>query len=230
MKRIIGLLLIFMTFICITSYGNTDNDRWRWYDSTSTISWYWDKNTLRYDAQNNQAVVWTKKITLSNNPNQSSTTTLEQKLIDFSKKKSKVLQYVLHYNNYSNTATKANGLLWPIYPDTPDEMLSNSVANQLGISHIYTSSPDRWKWIKSTDTYSMYIFSEIDEQSPNIYQVFIKKVYPNNPENHQILFSRYTCNFTEGTIGVGNRRDMPIPGTINEVIYNAAYEIFKESH
>jgi hypothetical protein len=67
-------------------------------------------------------------------------------------------------------------------------MLSNSVANQLGISHIYTSSPDRWKWIKSTDTYSMYIFSEIDEQSPNIYQVFIKKVYPNNPENHQILW------------------------------------------
>jgi hypothetical protein len=228
-KRIIGLLLMFMTFMCITSYGNTDNNRWCWYASTSTTSYYWDKNTLRYNDQNNQAIVWIKKITLNSNPNHSPEITLVQKLIDFSNKKYRVTQYVSHYNNYSSTPTKANYLGF-VYPDSQDEMLSNSISDQLGISHMYTNSSDRWRWIMSTDTYSIYIFSDIYEQSSNTYQVLIKRVYPNNPENRQVLFSSYTCNFTAGTVGIGNRRDMPIPGTINEAIYNAAYAIFKESH
>lgn len=239
MKRILGLLLIFAELMCMVVFANTDDSRWKEYASSDVKRYYWDVQTLKYDAATNKALLWTKATWKYNNPSEKylpgdlPETELYQITIDFNTKEDQEIQCVYYFKNGISKLEQSNQPPYFIYPDSFLERLADEVADRLGIPHLFQNLSPRWKWVKSTDTHSIYILNQapVYDENSKSYKVHCKMIWPN--AYHKVGFNSYDCNFDEGTIKsyINGKYiyHIPIPDTEEEAIYNAAYALFKEN-
>ena len=105
MKRILGLLFVFVGLMCTMVFADTDDSRWKEYASSDAKRYYWDVQTLKYDAATNKALLWTKATWKYNNPSEKylpgdlPETELYQITIDFNTKEEQEVQYVYYFKN-----------------------------------------------------------------------------------------------------------------------------------
>lgn len=208
-------------------FANTDDSRWKEYASSDVKRYYWDVQTLKYDAATNKALLWIKF------PGRMAETELHQITIDFNTKEDQEIQCVYYFKNGISKLEQSNQPPYFIYPDSFLERLADEVADRLGIPHLFQNLSPRWKWVKSTDTHSIYILNQapVYDENSKSYKVHCKMIWPN--AYHKVGFNSYDCNFDEGTIKsyINGKYiyHIPIPDTEEEAIYNAAYALFKEN-
>lgn len=60
-KLFMALLSLLTLLVCLTaSADNGQGERWKWFYSSSRLSFYYDLDTLSYDSTTNVADVWIK--------------------------------------------------------------------------------------------------------------------------------------------------------------------------
>lgn len=165
-------LLIF----CSSSFAEQLDSRWKFFGSSNFNS-YFDTKTIEYDPSNQIATVWTTDV------NKEGEKEYEWKIkISYKTKEYTYVYYIHHINLGKETVTSS--LPWKekwdaIIPDSQSEALANSVASILHINPIYPGGADRWKWVHSTDQYSLYIAKDTLEYDPltATYTIWAKQIY-----------------------------------------------------
>lgn len=166
-------LLIF----CSSSFAEQLDSRWKFFYSFSNFNCYFDTKTIEYDPSNQIATVWTTDV------NKEGEKEYEWKIkISYKTKEDTTVYYIHHINLGKETVTSL--LPWKekwdaISPDSRSEALANSVASILHINPIYPGGADRWKWVHSTDQYSLYIAKDTLEYDPltATYTIWAKQIY-----------------------------------------------------
>ncbi|WP_370850284.1 hypothetical protein [Megasphaera sp.] len=217
MRCLIILCALIVTGISIIC-ADSPNSRWRWYYSSSTTSMYYDTQTLKYDDINQIAKIWTKDVDAKGFKYSERLITISYRYKTFSVEKT-----VFYKNGYPQVYQMVQTIK-PIVPDSPMESLANSVGAIYHQSAIYPSGPNRWRWIHSTDKYSMYIASgcEIYYPETNMHLVWIKRtsIYGGT------YVEGYYCNFSNETIMNSGKPRTIIPESDDEYIYDAAKDLF----
>lgn len=165
-------LLIF----CSSSFAEQLDSRWKFFGSSNFNS-YFDTKTIEYDPSNQIATVWTTDV------NKEGEKEYEWKIkISYKTKEYTYVYYIHHIKLGKETVTSS--LPWKekwdaIIPDSEPEALANSVASILHINPIYPGGADRWKWVHSTDQYSLYIAKDTLEYDPltATYTIWAKQIY-----------------------------------------------------
>lgn len=166
-------LLIF----CSSSFAEQLDSRWKFFSSFSNFNCYFDTKTIEYDPSNQIATVWTTEV------NEEGEKEYEWKIkISYKTKEDIRVYYIHHINLGKETVTSSmpwKGKWSAISPDSQSEALANSVASILHINPIYPGGADRWKWVHSTDQYSLYIAKDTLEYDPltATYTIWGKQIY-----------------------------------------------------
>ncbi|MGN8758812.1 hypothetical protein [Acidaminococcus fermentans] len=166
-------LLIF----CSSSFAEQLDSRWKFFCSFSNFNCYFDTKTIEYDPSNQIATVWTTDV------NKEGEKEFEWKIkISYKTKEDTTVYYIHHIKLGKETVTSS--IPWKekwdaISPDSRSEALANSVASILHINPIYPGGADRWKWVHSTDQYSLYIAKDTLEYDPltATYTIWAKQIY-----------------------------------------------------
>jgi hypothetical protein len=176
--QILGICLA-MLGLCSIAFAEELDPRWKWYSSTSDGSDYFDTNTIEYDADSQIATVWTTDV------NKEGEKEYEWKIKISYKTKEYTPVYCIHHIKLGlGKETVTSSIPWKekwdaIIPDSESEALANSVASILHINPIYPGGADRWKWVHSTDQYSLYIAKDTLEYDPltATYTIWAKQIY-----------------------------------------------------
>lgn len=166
-------LLIF----CSSSFAEQLDSRWKFFGPFSNFNSYFDTKTIEYDPSNQIATVWITDV------NKEGEKEYEWKIkISYKTKEDTPVYYIHHINLGKDTVTSS--MPWKekwdaISPDSRSEALANSVASILHINPIYPGGADRWKWVHSTDQYSLYIAKDTLEYDPltATYTIWAKQIY-----------------------------------------------------
>lgn len=232
------LFFVFLLSIFISSYSKTLaaplDSRWKLYSSFGSTNQYYDTKTIEYDPDEQIAKVWT----LHTDSKGGQSKILEFSAISFKYKSSDLgMQYVIYDNNGNPiTRTVSETYTWrSILPDTPVETLANSIASELHLQPIYKGGPDRWKWLRSTDKYGLYVAKDtvLYDSDLSEYSIWTKRVYLDKYEPKTL----YSVNFTDKTIWVAQANSPwikydghhhPIPESDEEYIYNAVKDLAQD--
>ena len=223
-RILLGLALFCITLLafCSVSFAEQLDPRWKWSKILDHIYWYYDTKTIEYNPKTQSAKFWV--LALSTNGR---LRTLSHHSICFKDKTWTILESIDYSGNVPKHRKKE--YLLPakqiVRPDTAIEALARNAASQLGIAPLYKGGPDRWKWIHSTDTYSMYIAKDTLLYHPDTkkYSVWTKKSYFGNREYYLL----YYLSFTDETVKSPGSDDYmpPMPGRIEEYVLNAAEKL-----
>lgn len=236
-RNVMAKALLFFTFlfsIFLSSYSKALaaplDPRWKLYNSSGGLNQYYDIKTIEYDPNEQIAKVWT----LLTGSNGGKSRRLALMAISFKDKYDMGMQ-IIKYNNDGDLVTNfiPESNTWhSIAPDTIFETLANSVASELHIKPIYPGGPDRWKWLRSTDKYGLYVAKDTIAYDSNLseYSIWTKKIYLDNSMPETL----YTVNFTDKTIWVAQSTSPqiryeghihPVPESDEEYIYNAVKDL-----
>lgn len=222
------LLLTLLFLIGSTALAEPLNSRWKWCYSIYNEMFYYDTQTIEFNADEKTAKVW--ELITTGTDKQSKDLTLT--VISFKNKTYDLLQCV-SYNKHGEPkpGPLAKTSMWTsIPPDTPIEALANSIAAELHIKPVYKGGTDRWKLLRSTNGYKLYVAKDTIVYNPEKaeYSIWTKKIYGNNSEFKAL----YSVNLSNMTIwrpeSIQYRTPQrPIPETDEEYIYNAIKGIAK---
>lgn len=207
------------------------DSRWKLYNSVSSLNQYYDIKTIEYDPNEQIAKVWT----LCTDNKSGESKRLELLAISFKYKSSDMAMQIVTYNDNGDPITRkiSETYTWRyIPPDTPIEALANSVASELHIKPIYPGGLDRWKWLRSTDKYGLYVAKDTITYDPDLseYSIWTKRIYLNNYRPETL----YSVNFVDKTIWVAQPTSPwiryeghihPFPESDEEYIYNAVKDL-----
>ncbi|WP_303816480.1 hypothetical protein [Acidaminococcus timonensis] len=193
-------------------------DRWKWYYSSEHYGYYYDTQTVTYDAESQSATVWIKELFEDGS-------LLEERhiMLDYGHKTLDTYEYVTY--PYRKDGPPKRMQPSTIYfeilsPDSPNETLARMVAGQLGIQPMYQAGPDRWKWIRATDEYSLYIAKDAIVYSTDKrgYSIWAKRVYLNGNERKTQYFCDTIANLVRTEYSSWNS---PLPDSDEEAVLNA---------
>lgn len=236
-RNVIVKALLFFTFLFSIFLSSNSkalaaplDPRWKLYNSSEGLNQYYDIKTIEYDPNEQIAKVWT----LLTGSNGGKSRRLALMAISFKEKYDMGMQ-IIKYNNDGELVTNfiPESNTWhSIAPDTIFETLANGVASELHIKPIYPGGPDRWKWLRSTDKYGLYVAKDTIAYDSNLseYSIWTKKIYLDNSMPETL----YSVNFVDKTIWVAQSTSPqirykghihPIPESDEEYIYNAVKDL-----
>lgn len=220
------ILLLLSTFS--TALAEPLDPRWKWCYSTDDGVFYYDTQTIEFNANEKIAKVW-ELVTIDTGKQSKD---LNLTAISFKNKTYDILQFVSYNKHGEPQPSRLAKTSWwsPIPPDTPIEALANCVAAELHIKPLYKGGADRWKWLRSTDYYNLYVAKDTIIYNPEKaeYSIWAKKIYDNNSD-FKALYSISLSNMTIWRPESIDYRtpQRPVPETDEEYIYNAVKEIAK---
>lgn len=225
-KLFMALLSLLTLLVCLTaSADNGQGERWKWYYSGSRVGSYYDINTLSYDSNTNVADVWTKDVDINGN-----TLFVTHFNLNYTKKTYSTLTTVIYDNGVPRQKNYYPPLSNNINPGPTLEVLADRIADYYHIPHMYKGGPNRWKKIYTQGPADYYIATDClaPTNTPGSYKCWVKIISGYNKNHSDIIC--YLCNFNNHTITTGGGFRTVIPDSLDEAVYNGAYDIYKEQH
>lgn len=248
LKRIccIFALLLLLT----ASVSASDDNRWHWIDSDSTQSFYIDMNTLQYDSGTNIAYCWIKTVKAFD---VEGLYKMDRRKIDYNTKKIEYLEEasfkdgsLCARHEYSYVGQEMFEALRKSFipPESTDEKIADFISDKYGIPRIYpVHSSTRWIWLRSTDTYSLYIGNDSMQYDPERQTYWFWILLKKTDGKRSYASDRF--NFLDHTKGSNMytplnwvvkrtayilipdaRMTTPVPESDDEKEYDTAYKIF----
>lgn len=212
-KRILTVCLV-AVLGCFAITAQAAN-RWKWYYSSDYYGYYYDTQTVTYDATRQYATIWTKTL------KQDGTVWEEDhKIVDYGHKAIATFEYVIYQNGYPRRYHPSKPFISFVSPDSSNEMLSRLVAEQLGIRPMYRGGADRWKWVRATDTYSLYVAKDtiVYGGTGSDYSIWAKRVFLNGG----VSKTQYFCDTARDIIRTSySKWYSPLPDSDQEAVLNA---------
>lgn len=190
-------------------------DRWKWYYSSDYYGYYYDTQTVTYDAAKQCAMVWIKILNVDGTMSEE-----QHRRLNYANKTSTNIEYVNYRYGYPHRYTPSSYYTLFVPPDSSHETLSRMVANQLGIQPMYPGGENRWKWVRATDQYSLYVAKDtlLYRDADLGYTIWAKRVYLNGSKTKTIYF----CNTVRNVVATRySRWNSPLPDSDEEAVLNA---------
>ena len=225
-KLFMALLSLLTLLVCLTaSADNGQGERWKWFYSSSRLSFYYDLDTLSYDSTTNVADVRIKEVDLNDNIFK-----MTHLNFDYTGKTFSLLTTVSYDKGIPRQKNHSPALTSNVGPYIVLETLSNRIADHYHLPHMYKGGPDRWKKIYTRGTSDFYIATDclVKLSTPGICKFWVKEISGYNKDYTRIFL--YMCDFNFKTIISDNSpyRSV-IPDTLDEAIYNSAHAIYEQN-
>ncbi|WP_432643059.1 hypothetical protein [Acidaminococcus sp.] len=190
-------------------------DRWKWYHSSDYHGYYYDTQTVTYDTAKQYATVWIKILKADGSLDEE-----QHRALNYGYKATLNFEYVYYQNGYPRRYRPSKPYVSFVVPDSSSETLTRMVANQLGIRPMYPGGDNRWKWVRATDTYSLYVAKDtLLYRDANLgYTIWAKRVYLNGGKSKTMYF----CNTVRNVVATRySRWNSPLPDSDEEAVLNA---------
>lgn len=220
-KRILTFCLVLILWcFAITAQAA---DRWKWYESSSWYSRYYDTQTVEPNARLHCARVWTKIV-------KDDGTLIRQELrfLVYDIKGVAILESVEYWDGSPHRRQNSPPIAYTVLPDSGDENLARLVAEQVGFQPMYPGGPDRWKWIHATDRYGLYVARDtLYYFGKNFaYSLWTKRVYTDGSTSYFHYFYDPDTNLIRTETSNWNS---PIPDSDEEAVLHTAKALYQES-
>lgn len=190
-------------------------DRWKWYYSSDYYGHYYDTQTLLHNPSVQGVMVWTKFIKPDGTPVRET-----RSVLDYGHKMMATVEDATFYNGYPRRYRPSKLYFTFVAPDSPSETLTRLVAEQLHIRPMFAGGADRWKWVRATDRWSLYVAKDTltKMDKPNIYFIWAKRVYLDGKDSKFLYFCDTSRNVVRTRSSGWN---FPLPDSDEEAVLNA---------